>query len=63
MSWNDYIDNYKRTSVCINHDLVNYKHSFIYHDFDEAGMEQSIFRFFIGEEIDCFNETFAVSIA
>ena len=27
MSWEDYISNYKRTSVCINHDLINYKHS------------------------------------
>jgi calpain-15 len=63
MSWKDYIDNYKRTSVCINHNLVDYKHSFIYHDFKKQGEELSIFRFHIEEDIDCKEETFAISIA
>ena len=63
MSWKDYIDNYKRTSVCINHDLVNYKHSIFYHDFRDVGMEQSIFKLYLEDDIDCLNETFALSIA
>lgn len=62
MSWNDYLEMYKRTSVCVNHDLINYKHSYTFHQF--AGNEnQAFLKFILDQDIDCTQETFAVSIA
>jgi hypothetical protein len=63
MAWNDYLNEYKRTSICCQLDLVNYRHSFAYHKFNDINEPKAMFRITLDEDIDCHEETFAVSIA